>query len=96
MKGRHDSDDQTEVTDILLTKDGAFHEFTKPFFKTDRVNGTGDTLSAVIAAELAKGKSVIDAVKIGKDFTYDAISHPIDVGSKWGPINHLAAQEENE
>ena len=27
-----------------------------------------------------------------KDFTYAAISHPIDVGSKWGPINHLAAQ----
>ncbi|MCT7681030.1 MAG: hydroxymethylpyrimidine/phosphomethylpyrimidine kinase, partial [Lactobacillus crispatus] len=96
MKGRHDSDTQTTVTDILLTEDGEFHEFTKPFFKTDRVNGTGDTLSAVIAAELAKGKSVIDAVKIGKDFTYDAISHPIDVGSKWGPINHLAAQEENE
>lgn len=95
MKGRHDSDNQTEVTDILLTEDGAFHEFTKPFFKTDRVNGTGDTLSAVIAAELAKGKSVIDAIKIGKDFTYAAISHPIDVGSKWGPINHLAAQEEN-
>ena len=95
MKGRHDSDNQTEVTDILLTEDGAFHEFTKPFFKTDRVNGTGDTLSAVIAAELAKGKSVIDAIKIGKDFTYAAISHPIDVGSKWGPINHLATQEEN-
>ena len=95
MKGRHDSDTQTTVTDILLTEDGEFHEFTKPFFKTDRVNGTGDTLSAVIAAELAKGKSVIDAIKIGKDFTYAAISHPIDVGSKWGPINHLAAQEEN-
>ena len=41
--------------------------------------------------------SFIDSVKIAKDFTYEAISHPIDVGSKWGPINHLAAQNnENE
>ena len=95
MKGRHDAN-QAEVTDILLTEDGNFHEFTKPHFKTDRVNGTGDTLSAVIAAELAKGKSIIDAVKIGKDFTYEAISHPINVGSKWGPINHWAAEDKVE
>ena len=59
MKGRHDGE-QTEVTDILLTEDGKFHAFTKPYFKTDRVNGTGDTLSAVIAAELAKGNDLID------------------------------------
>lgn len=94
MKGRHDGD-QTEVTDLLLTEDGQFHTFTKSYFKTDRVNGTGDTLSAVIAAELAKGNDLIDSVKIAKDFTYEAISHPINVGSKFGPINHLAAQKNN-
>lgn len=92
MKGRHDGD-QKEVTDLLLTEDGKFHTFTRPFFKTDRVNGTGDTLSAVIAAELAKGTSLIDSVKIAKDFTYDAISHPIEVGSKFGPINHWASEK---
>ena len=91
MKGRHDGD-QKEVTDLLLTEDGKFHTFTKPFFETDRVNGTGDTLSAVIAAELAKGTSLIDSVQIAKDFTYDAISHPIEVGSKFGPINHWASE----
>lgn len=96
MKGRHDLEGQTEVTDLLLTENGEFHTFTKPFFKTDRVNGTGDTLSAVIAAELAKGTNLIESVKIAKEFTYDAISHPMEVGSKWGPINHLAAQEEND
>lgn len=95
MKGKHDNS-QTEVTDVLLTEDGQFHEFTKPYFKTDRVNGTGDTLSAVIAAELAKGKSISDAVKIGKDFTYEALSHPIAVGSKWGPINHWAGEKNDK
>lgn len=90
MKGRHDGL-QKEVTDLLLTENGEFHTFTKPYFRTDRVNGTGDTLSAVIAAELAKGTSMIDSVRIAKDFTYEAISHPIEIGSKYGPINHTAA-----
>lgn len=93
MKGSHNGN-QAEVVDVLLTENGDFYEFSKPYFKTDRVNGTGDTLSAVIAAELAKGKSVLEAVQIGKDFTYKALSHPIDVGSKWGPINHWAGEKE--
>lgn len=95
MKSRHDGNEK-EVTDLLLTENGEFYTFTKPYFKTNRVNGTGDTLSAVIAAELAKGTNLLDSVKIAKDFTYEAISHPIEVGSKWGPINHLAAQKDEK
>lgn len=96
MKGRHDNSTQSAVTDILLASDNQFYEFTKPYINTDRINGTGDTLSAVITAELAKGKSIIDSVKIAKDFTYEAIAHPIEVGSKYGPINHFAAQQDVE
>ena len=94
IKGSHHNDTQTEVKDYLLLEDNSEEWLTKPYFKTDRVNGTGDTLSAVIAAELAKGNDIKTAVKIAKDFTYEAISHPINVGSKYGQINHLAAQEE--
>jgi hydroxymethylpyrimidine/phosphomethylpyrimidine kinase len=93
MKGRHDLPGQTEVTDWLLTADGQFHAFSKPLVKTNKINGTGDTLSAVIAAELAKGQTVTNAVKIAKEFTYQAIAHPLPLGSKYGPINHLAAQK---
>lgn len=96
MKGRHDNAAQSEVTDILLAEDGQFYEFTKPFINTERINGTGDTLSAVIAAELAKGRSIIASVQTAKDFTYEAIAHPIEVGSKYGPINHFAAQEDTK
>ena len=96
IKGNHQNDTQTEVKDYLLLEDGSEEWLTKPFYKTDRVNGTGDTLSAVITAELAKGTDIKTAVKIAKDFTYEAISHPIMVGSKYGPINHLAAQEKME
>lgn len=92
MKGRHDLAKQTQVTDLLLTADGKFHALHRPYFNTTDINGTGDTLSAVIAAELAKGKSVLDSVKLAKEFTYQAITHPLKIGSKFGPINHLAAQ----
>lgn len=95
IKGRHDGENNgDEVSDYLLLSDSSDVWLTKPYFKTDRVNGTGDTLSAVIAAELAKGTDIKKAVEVAKDFTYEALSHPINVGSKYGPINHLAAQEE--
>lgn len=93
LKGKHDGQ-ENEVSDYLLLADSSDEWLSKPYFETDRVNGTGDTLSAVIAAELAKGTPIKKAVEIAKDFTYEAISHPIKVGSKWGPINHLAAQEQ--
>ncbi|MBA1393154.1 bifunctional hydroxymethylpyrimidine kinase/phosphomethylpyrimidine kinase [Lactobacillus sp. XV13L] len=96
MKGRHDNAHQKQVTDVLLTANGQFHEFTKPYINTNRINGTGDTLSAVIAAELAKGTSVVDSISIAKNFTYEAIAHPIEVGSQYGPINHFAAQQDTE
>lgn len=93
IKGKHHDDDQSEVKDYLLLEDGTSQWLSKPYFKTDRVNGTGDTLSAVIAAELAKGTNIKTAVEIAKDFTYEAISHPITVGTKYGPINHWAAEK---
>ncbi|QNQ83041.1 bifunctional hydroxymethylpyrimidine kinase/phosphomethylpyrimidine kinase [Lactobacillus sp. PV037] len=92
LKGKH-PEGSTEVRDYLLLENGNDIWLTKPYVATDRVNGTGDTLSAVITAELAKGTNILTAVKIAKDFTYQAIAHPIEVGSKWGPINHLKAQE---
>lgn len=87
MKGKHDGQ-AAEVTDWLLTSDGSFHAFSKPYVKTDRTNGTGDTLSATIAAELGKQTPLVQAIKIAKDFTYECLADPIAVGSKFGPINH--------
>lgn len=89
LKGQH-GEGSTNVDDLLLLESGKEIWLDKPYFDTTHINGTGDTLSATIAAQLALGKSVEEAVKIAKDFTYQAISHPINVGHKFGPINHLA------
>ena len=53
IKGEHNDPTQKEVVDVVLLEDGSRFELTKPFFDTTHVNGTGDTFSAIIAAELA-------------------------------------------
>ena len=94
IKGEHNDPTQKEVVDVVLLEDGSRFELTKPFFDTTHVNGTGDTFSAIIAAELAKGTDVKNAVIRAKDAVYAAISHPPEVGHKFGPINHWAAERE--
>lgn len=94
IKGEHNDPTQKEVVDVVLLEDGSRFELTKPFFDTTHVNGTGDTFSAIIAAELAKGTDVKNAVIRAKDAVYAAISHPLEVGHKFGPINHWAAERE--
>lgn len=95
IKGQHD-DPTTHhhVVDYALLDDGTQFEISKPYFETTHINGTGDTFSAIITAELAKGSSVKDAVIRAKNAVHAAISNPIEVGHKFGPINHWAAQKE--
>lgn len=57
---------------------------------TLNTNGAGCTYSAVITAELAKGKSVHEAVKIAKDFITTAIAHSLSFKRGVGPTNHAA------
>lgn len=87
VKGPHESDDQKEVTDLLLTAESEEKWFTQPFVKTNKINGTGDTFSAIITAEIAKGSDLVSAVKKAKERVHAAIAHPLDIGSKFGPVN---------
>ncbi|MFC6175269.1 bifunctional hydroxymethylpyrimidine kinase/phosphomethylpyrimidine kinase [Companilactobacillus huachuanensis] len=89
IKGEHSDDSISEVEDYVLLEDGQSFWISEPYVKTDHINGTGDTLSSCIVAELAKEKSMEDAIKIAKTVTYNAIKHEIAVGHKYGPINHF-------
>ncbi|GEO69770.1 bifunctional hydroxymethylpyrimidine kinase/phosphomethylpyrimidine kinase [Levilactobacillus acidifarinae] len=91
-KGSHAIADQTTVRDFVLLESGDSFWLSEPYHATDRVNGTGDSLSACITAELAKGTPMKQAITIAKAFVNTAIGHPIDVAHKFGPINHWAAQ----
>ncbi|GEO66568.1 bifunctional hydroxymethylpyrimidine kinase/phosphomethylpyrimidine kinase [Levilactobacillus spicheri] len=91
-KGSHALPDQTMVRDFVLLENGDSFWLSQPYHATDRVNGTGDSLSACITAELAKGTPMRQAITLAKAFVNTAIGQPIEVGHKFGPINHWAAQ----
>jgi hydroxymethylpyrimidine/phosphomethylpyrimidine kinase len=57
---------------------------------TKNTHGTGCTFSAAIAAELAYGKTLENAVRHAKKYIQTAIEHGIDVGTGHGPVNHFA------
>lgn len=90
IKGSHHKPGQKEVSDYVLLESGKSFWLTGDFFDTDRKNGTGDSLSACIAAELARGNDIETAVRIAKKFVDVAIENEIQVGHKFGPINHWA------
>jgi hydroxymethylpyrimidine/phosphomethylpyrimidine kinase len=54
---------------------------------TPHTHGTGCVLSAAIAAHLARGSVVEDAVRAGKAFVTEAIRHAVAVGRGIGPVS---------
>ena len=61
----------------------------KPLLRTPHTHGTGCTLSAGIAAALARGVALPDAVDVALDFVARAISQAPGLGSGHGPLNHF-------
>lgn len=49
----------------------------------------------LITAELAKGKSVYDAVAKAKKYISLAIQHTPEIGKGRGPVNHFAYEKLN-
>lgn len=77
------------ATDVLFC-DGAWYEFSAPHLETPHTHGTGCTYSAAIAAGLARGWSLVDAVSRAKDFITEAIRSNPGLGGGAGPVNHHA------
>lgn len=84
VKGGHLKEDR--AVDVLLVE-GEVHEIDGPRLDTPHTHGTGCMLSAAIAAELAKGRSVLDAVTTAKRFVTEGIAHAFALGKGIGPVN---------
>ncbi|MBN2241428.1 MAG: bifunctional hydroxymethylpyrimidine kinase/phosphomethylpyrimidine kinase [Acidobacteria bacterium] len=80
---------QGEAVDLLYCN-GKVRLYTAPRFDTPHTHGTGCTYSACIAAELAKGRSLEDALDIAKRFITRAIETNPGLGQGSGPVNHHA------
>jgi hydroxymethylpyrimidine kinase/phosphomethylpyrimidine kinase len=62
-------------------------KFEAEFIDTTATHGTGCTLAAAIAGNLALGKDLAEAVRIAKDFVTEAIRTAPDLGKGNSPIN---------
>lgn len=57
------------------------------FIETSATHGTGCTLSAAIAANLALGNDLVESVRIAKEFVTEAIRTAPNLGNGNSPIN---------
>jgi hydroxymethylpyrimidine/phosphomethylpyrimidine kinase len=86
IKGGHAGGE--ESVDLLL-HDGRFREFRSPRIATKNTHGTGCTFSAAIAAGLARGASLEDAVSSAKAYLTDALANGIALGAGHGCADHF-------
>jgi hydroxymethylpyrimidine/phosphomethylpyrimidine kinase len=86
VKGGHLEGDV--VVDVLF--DGRkYHEFRGPRIHTTSTHGTGCTFASAIAAYLARGESVREAVEKAREYLTGALRNAYAVGQGHGPVNHF-------
>jgi hydroxymethylpyrimidine/phosphomethylpyrimidine kinase len=86
VKGGHG---EGEVVVDLLWDGTNVRRWRRTRLHTRNVHGTGCTLSAGIAAGLAQGASLDEAVSRALDFVARAIQEAPGLGSGFGPLNHF-------
>jgi hydroxymethylpyrimidine/phosphomethylpyrimidine kinase len=90
VKGGHATGDQ--AVDVLADASGV-ETFASPRVDTPHTHGTGCTLSAAIAALMAQGVPLRDAVRRAKAFVWQGLrsGRGLGVGGGRGPVDHLFA-----
>lgn len=73
--------------DFLFDANGV-KVFSSPFIHSKATHGTGCTLAAAIAANLANGLKIVEAVRRSKAFVSDAIAAAPRIGHGHSPVNH--------
>ncbi|MGN0982092.1 MAG: bifunctional hydroxymethylpyrimidine kinase/phosphomethylpyrimidine kinase [Candidatus Limivicinus sp.] len=84
LKGGHSVND---ANDLLYAR-GSCLWFEGRRINNPNTHGTGCTLSSAIAANLAKGFTLEQAVKRAKDYISGALAAMLDLGAGSGPMNH--------
>lgn len=93
IKGGHDEAEQ--LIDLIYDGD-AFIELAGVRCATKNTHGTGCTFSAAVAAGLAAGLPLHDAIRQAKAYIQAAIEDDLHLGSGHGPTNHWAYRRRRE
>lgn len=88
VKGGHGV---TDANDLLVAADGTATWFPGTRVDNPNTHGTGCTLSSAIAANLAKGEPLPDAIRHAKDYLTGALNAQLDLGHGSGPMDHAWA-----
>ena len=88
LKGGHRSG---EVCEDLLFDQGEWYRFSSPRLDVRNSHGTGCTLAAAIAAQLARGEEMVVSVSRAKDYLSQALESAdrLSVGAGRGALNHF-------
>ena len=84
LKGGHSVSDAND----LLYANGEYRWFYGKRINNPNTHGTGCTLSSAIAANLAKGYALEDAVERAKAYISGALAAMLNLGHGSGPMNH--------
>jgi hydroxymethylpyrimidine/phosphomethylpyrimidine kinase len=85
VKGGH-LEGRPDAVDLLVTPAGV-EPLAVERIDTPHTHGTGCVLSSAIAAHLARGANLEDAVRSGKAFVTEAIRAHLEIGQGIGPVN---------
>ena len=92
IKGGHLQNKEL-VTDYLFQQGASPKEFSMPHIATNNNHGTGCTLSAALATNLAKNLSLDVAVSNAQKFLNLALKTSQNPGKGSGPVNHACLYE---
>lgn len=84
VKGGHLKDGASDV----LYENGEWNWFAGKHVSNPNTHGTGCTLSSAIAANLAKGVPLKDAIAMAKEYLTHALEAMLDLGRGSGPMDH--------
>ena len=84
LKGGHAINEAND----LLFKEGEALWFSGQRIENPNTHGTGCTLSSAIAANLAKGFALEEAIRRAKDYISGALAAMLDLGKGSGPLDH--------
>ncbi len=86
-KGGHSLSDAND----LLYHNGKYNWFYGRRIDNPNTHGTGCTLSSAIAANLAKGFSLEESIRLAKEYLSGALAAMLDLGAGRGPMDHAFA-----
>ncbi|CAJ0715055.1 hydroxymethylpyrimidine/phosphomethylpyrimidine kinase [Ralstonia sp. GP73] len=90
LAGASTASEDGVLQDVLVTADGAERIYAHTYIDTPHTHGTGCTLSAAIAAHLARGDALEAAIEASLDYLLHAIGagRHLALGRGAGPLNH--------